>query len=552
MGPMPARDWFPKATLGLLPEEAARRHGAREALVFKGRRWTFVELCAAVDRAARGLLRLEIAPGEKVALWMVNRREFIEATFAVLKIGAVLVPINTRFRTEDTAYVLGQSDASTLIISERSGPVDYLAMVRELAPSLASGTVREARFPHLRRVIVVGDTPGAGAIAWDAILAGGETVDARALRDRAAAVDPEATAFFMYTSGTTGFPKGVMHSHRIIRNLVDRAFRLAITPSDTILMYLPLFHLFGFSEGLLMSMVTGARQVLTETFDPRESLDLLVRERATILHGFDTHFKELIEALERSPHEVPRIRTGILASGMSSSMPIARRARQVFGPLVSGYGMSEFGAGAAIGALDSTEEQSVEASGYPAPGYEIRVIDPATGKDQPAGVPGEILVRTYMLMQGYYNKPEETARAIDADGFMHTGDMGVIRPDGYLRFMGRYKDMLKIGGENVDPMEVEAFLMSHPAINLAAVVALPDARLSEVGVAFVRLEPGHALHESEVIDYCRGKIASFKIPRHVVFVDEFPMTSSGKIQKVKLRADALALHHRHSTAKTIT
>jgi fatty-acyl-CoA synthase len=311
-------------------------------------------------------------------------------------------------------------------------------------------------------------------------------------------------------------------------------------------MYLPLFHLFGFSEGLLMSMVTGARQVLTETFDPRESLDLLVRERATILHGFDTHFKELIEALERSPHEVPRIRTGILASGMSSSMPIARRARQVFGPLVSGYGMSEVGAGAAIGALDSTEEQSVEASGYPAPGYEIRVIEPATGKDQPVGVPGEILVRTYMLMQGYYNKPEETARAIDEDGFMHTGDMGVIRPDGYLRFMGRYKDMLKIGGENVDPMEVEAFLMRHPAINLAAVVALPDARLSEVGVAFVRLEPGHALREAEVIDYCRGKIASFKIPRHVVFVDEFPMTGSGKIQKVKLRADAIATVSRGS------
>jgi fatty-acyl-CoA synthase len=314
---------------------------------------------------------------------------------------------------------------------------------------------------------------------------------------------------------------------------------MAITPADTIMMYLPLFHLFGFSEGMLMSMVTGARQVLTETFDPDEILGLMERERPTILDGFDTQFKDLLEALERSPRPLTRIRTGIFASGMSSSVPIARRARRVFGPLVSGYGMSEFGAGAALSALDSTEEQCVEASGYPAPGYEIKVIDPASGREQPTGTPGEILVRSYMLMQGYYQKPEETARAIDADGWIRTGDMGVIREDGHLRFMGRYKDMLKVGGENVDPMEVEAFLMSHSAINLAAVVAFPDSRLSEVGVAFVRLTPGHALGEAEVIDYCKGRIASFKIPRHVIVVDDFPMTSSGKIQKAKLREDAL-------------
>jgi fatty-acyl-CoA synthase len=285
--------------------------------------------------------------------------------------------------------------------------------------------------------------------------------------------------------------------------------------------------------------VTGARQVLTETFDPRESLALIEKERATILHGFDTHFKDLLEAQARAPRDLSSVRTGILASGMSSSFPIARKARKVFGPLVSGYGMSEFGVGAAIGFLGSTEEQSVEASGFPAPGYEIKVIDPETGGEQPTGTPGEILVRGYTVMQGYYRKPEETAKTIDGDGWVHTGDMGLIREDGHLRFMGRYKDMLKIGGENVDPMEVEAYLMGHPAVNLAAVVALPDARLSDVGVAFVRREPGAALTETEVIHYCRGKIASFKIPRHVIFVDDFPMTGSGKIQKVKLREEAL-------------
>ncbi|HEU5323807.1 MAG TPA: class I adenylate-forming enzyme family protein, partial [Methylomirabilota bacterium] len=300
-----------------------------------------------------------------------------------------------------------------------------------------------------------------------------------------------------------------------------------------------LFHLFAFSEGMLTSMVTGARQVLTETFDAAESLDLVARERATVLHGFDTHYRELCEAHARQPRNVSSVRTGILAAGMSSSVAVARRARKLFGPLVSGYGMSEFGVGAAIGALDSTEEQSCEASGYPAPGYEIRVVDPDTGRDRPPGTPGEILVRGYTLMQGYYGKPEATAAAIDAQGWMHTGDMGLLRPDGHLRFMGRYKDMLKIGGENVDPMEVEAYLMTHPGVSLAAVVSYPDPRLSEVGVAFVRRAPGHALTEEDVLAHCRGRIASFKIPRHVLLVDDLPMTGSGKIQKARLREEAL-------------
>ncbi len=532
-------DWFPKRTLGSLPDHAARRWGAREALYFNGRRWSFAELSASVDRLARGLIALGVRPGEKVALWMVNRPEFIEAMFAVIKIGAVLVPINTRLRTEDIAYILGQSDASALLLADRSGPVDYLGMVKELAPSLRAGSVREERFTHLRLVVSAGDERHAETLHWSAAHAAGDPVGTAALRARAAEVDPDATAFFMYTSGTTGFPKGAMHDHAIIRNLVDRAFRMAVTPADTIMMYLPLFHLFGFSDGALMSMLTGARQVLTETFDPAESLALIEQERATILHGFDTHFKELMEAHERFPRDVSSVRTGILATGMSSSVPIARKARKVLGRFLSGYGMSEFGVGAALSALDSTEEQCCEASGFPAPGYEIRVVDPATGADQPPGTPGEILVRSYMTMQGYYGKPAETAQALDRDGWLHSGDMGIIRSDGHLRFMGRYKDMLKIGGENVDPMEVEAFLMSLAGINLAAVVSFPDARLSEVGVAFVRREPGHPVTDGEVLAQCKGRIASFKIPRHVIFVDDFPMTSSGKIQKVKLREEAL-------------
>jgi fatty-acyl-CoA synthase len=478
-------------------------------------------------------MALGVEPGEKVALWMLNRPEWIEAMFAVMKVGAVLVPVNTRLRSSDVAYILGHSEARTVLIVARSGPIDYLAMVQELTRTL----------PRLQRLVVLGgdheaQSPTVRTVPWSTMLTDASQVSPAQLQERSAAVDPDDLAFMPYTSGTTGFPKGVMHGHAIVRNVIDRANRMGITPADTILMYLPLFHLFGFSEGALMSMVSGARQVLTETFDADESLALLEAERATILHGFDTHFQELLEAQARAPRDVSSVRTGILATGMSSSVPIALRARQTFGPLLSGYGMSEFGVGASLSFLDSTEEQCVEASGYPAPGYEIRVIDPDRGHDQPAGTAGEILVRSYLTMRGYFGNPEETARTIDDQRWVHTGDMGIIRPDGHLRFMGRYKDMLKIGGENVDPMEVEAFLMSHPAVNLAAVVGLTDTRLAEVAVAFVRLEPGTRVTERELIDFCRGRIASFKIPRRVVLVDDFPMTGSGKIQKVKLRAEA--------------
>jgi fatty-acyl-CoA synthase len=533
----PPGDWFPKTTLGALPGQAARRWDAREAICFRGARWTFADVAAGVDRAARGLVALGVRPGDKVALWMPNRPEWIEIAFAVFRVGAVLVPVNTRFRTDDVAYVVDQSDSTTLVLAERSGPVDYLAMVRELQPA---GVSRAAsRLPNLERIVLVGDAPRPATVGWKELIERGAAVDEATLAARAAAVDPEALAFLMYTSGTTGFPKGVMHNHRVVRNVTDRAFRLGITEHDAIMMYLPLFHTFAFTEGMLTSMVSGARQVLVATFDPDESLALIARERATIVHGFDTHFKELCDAHARNPRDVSSVRTGLCAAGMSSSTETARRARRLFRGLVSGFGMSECSVGVAIGALDSTEEQSCEASGYPAPGYEIRVVDPATGKDQPVGTPGEILVRGYTLMLGYYKKPEATAAAIDADGWLHSGDMGLLRGDGYLKFMGRYKDMLKVGGENVDPMEVEAYLMTHPGVGMAAVVGCPDARLSEVGVAYVRQEQGHALTEEDVLAHCRGRIASFKIPRHVVFVEDFPMTSSGKIQKVKLREDAL-------------
>ena len=528
-------DWHDKQTIGLLSERAARRWGAREALAFQGKRWTFAELHAGVDAAAKGLLQLGIAPGDRVALWMVNRPEWLHAMFAIMKIGAVLVPVNTRFRTDDMTYVLGQSDAVAVILTDRSGPVEYLGMMREVAPGL--GARPDPRFPALRHVLAVSDRAHPDTIGWREMVEDGRRVSDDALHERARAVDPGESAFVFYTSGTTGFPKGAVHDHRIIRNTSDMADRMGVTVDDVILMYLPLFHAFGFICGALMSLITGARQVLTETFDGNACVDLIASERATMIHGFDTHYAELLDAQGRNPRDVSSVRTGICGTGMASAVPVARRARHTFGNLMTGFGMSEIGI-ATLSGLDSTEEQCVEANGYPLPGCEVRVVDPATGLDQPVSVPGEILARSYMVTQGYYKKPEDTARALDADGWFHTGDMGVMRSDGHLRFLGRYKDMLKIGGENVDPMEVEGFLMSHAAIRMAAVVGVPDARLSEVVVAFVQVEPGGKLTEREVIEHCRGRVASFKTPRHIAFVDEFPMTSTGKIQKVKLRERA--------------
>jgi fatty-acyl-CoA synthase len=537
---MVVSDWFQKRAIGSLVDERAERDGGREALAFADRRTTFAELAQNVDAFACGLIELGIRPGEKVSLWMMNRPEWIFAALAVMRVGAVLVPINTRLRSDDSAYLLAQSESTMLIIAGRSGPIDYLGMVRGLLPSLGrdGDVVREEKLPALRRVVVLGEDSAPGTVSWSSLLERGRRVGEDVLRARIAAVDPDATAFVIYTSGTTGFPKGVMHCHNILRNVVDRGYRMAITPADTILMYLPLYHLFGFSEGMLMSMATGARQLLTETFNADESLDLLEAERATILHGFDTHFKGLLDGYQRRPRDTSSVRTGLLASGMGSSVPVARGARKIFGHFLSGYGMSEIGVGVTLSALDSTEEQCTEASGYPAPGYEVRILDPETGRDQPPGSPGEILVRGYMLMQGYYRKPKETRQAVDPQGWLHTGDMGLIRPDGHLRFMGRYKDMLKIGGENVDPLEVEAYLTNHPAIAAAAVVGLPDARLGEVAVAFVTLHQGRTVTTAEVAQVCHGRIASYKIPRHVLVLDALPMTGSGKVQKVMLRQEA--------------
>jgi fatty-acyl-CoA synthase len=521
-------DWFRKRTLGELPGEAARRWGAREALLFEGRRWTYAQFDAEVDRVAKGLIGLGVEPGEHVGIWMTNRPEWLFLMFAIPKVGAVTVGLNTRYRAEDVAYTVDQSDTTTLVGMDRSGPVDYRSMLAEALP----------RLPKLRRLVMWGDDPLPDALSWDALLAAGEGVDDEAVAARLAGVDPDARSLIIYTSGTTSLPKGAVHSHIWLRNLAERAELLGHSCNDVHLSYLPLFHAFGYSEVAAMAVLTGARQILTDTFDAEQVLDLAEAEGGTILHGFDTHWADLIRAQEARPRRLA-LRLGTLAAGMQSSTPIAYRSQEVFCPTVSGWGMSEVWAFVSCSHPTHSAEQRCEASGYPMLDMEFRLIDPATGEDVAPGEPGELLFRGYTRMQEYYRKPEATAETIDAEGWLHSGDMVRIRPDGHLVFLGRYKDMLKVGGENVAPAEIESRLLEVDGVVEVAVVGYPDPRLGEVPVAYVVGAEGAVLEADEVFGHLRGRVASFKVPRHLRVVDALPMTSSGKVRKVELRAQAL-------------
>ena len=535
-------DWFEKLKFGDLPALARQHYGEREALSFEGRRWSYAEFDAEVDRVARGLIGIGVEHGEHVALWMVNRPEWLFLMYATAKVGAVLVPLNTRYRTADVAYTVKQSDSATWISMARSGPVDYLAMLRENLPEIGDQPTRSltcAQFPKLRRVVLLGDAPEPGMLDWADLAEAAKAVSQDQLDARAAAVDADDVLLIGYTSGTTGHPKGVMHSHVIIRNVIDRINRFGVSFEDAVINNLPMFHLYGYSESAMLAILSGARQILMESFDAAETLRLVEAERATILHGFDTHYKDMLDCQARDARDQTSLRFGTFPAGMLNSTAIARRSQDELTPTVSGWGMSETWAFAACSFANATEEQRIEASGYPMPGFEFRVIDPETGRQMPPGEQGEFLVRSYQIMKGYYNKPEETASVIDADGWLHTGDTGLLRTDGHLRFIGRFKDILKVGGENVSPAEVEAFLMALPEVDQVAVVGYPDARLAEVPVAFIIAADGAEVDFDAVARHCKGNIASYKIPRYVLCVAEFPMTPTGKVQKHKLRARAI-------------
>ncbi|WP_167772619.1 class I adenylate-forming enzyme family protein [Ramlibacter henchirensis] len=519
--------------LGELPTRAAAKWPEQKALEWATGAMSYAELDARIDRVACGLMRNGVNAGDKVGLLVSNGPEYVEAIFALWRIGAAAVPFNLRYRETDLADVVRRGGCKVLIFSGRAGPIDFVALVqRSLRSDLERGSLR---------TVLVGEGVMPGAISWssleDAVYSPAEQ---RALCERRAACKASDLALIVFTSGTTGRPKGVMHDHSCVRSVRDRGRLWKVQPGETMLNYLPMFHLYSLSEAVLQCMYSGCRQVVMETFDANTALDLIEQKSINILHGFETHYADLLRVQAERPRNVGSLRFGTLPSGLETSAAIAVQVQRVFCPTVTGAGMSESWCWMCTCAIDEPEELRCHSSGRPLPGMEMRLIDPETGKDVPPGMPGEMLFRCYSVMKGYFEDPEATAAALDADGWLHSGDQGVVRPDGSIRFTGRYKEMLKVGGENVSPQGVEQELSELvPDILEVAVIGIPEPRLVEVPVAYVVLRPGAAATEESIIAACKGKIASFKVPKRVVVVAELPHTATGKVQRAVIRKTAL-------------
>ncbi len=528
--------------IGDLPARAAARWGDRTAVIFGDHQETYAEFSDHVDRVAKGLMALGVERGDHVAIWLTNRPEWLHLLYAIGKVGACLVPLNTRYRSDDMAFTVINSETALLISTDRSGPIDYAELLRSARPEIEAAG-------HLRTIVMLAEEPGADIGSgdatecdWAALLEAGEQITDERLAARAAEVDPDQLMMLAYTSGTTGDPKGVMHNHRPLLNIRERGLLLGHTVNDVHLNFLPLFHIYSLSEVAVIAILFGSTQVLFDVFDADEALDATERHGATVLHGFDSHWGDLLAAQAATSRDVSSLRIGSLPAGMASTVPIARQVQDVFCPTISGFGMSECWAFICCSHPSHTLSQRIEASGYPMDGVQIEIREPETGAVLGPDEPGQLFIKNFTVTSGYWANPEATAATIDSDGWLNTGDMASLRPDGHVVFIGRYKDMLKVGGENMSPAEVEGYLLEVPGVAEVAVVSFPDDRLAEVPVAYVvrsKDADEELVSEDSLIEPLRGRIASYKIPRAVIFVDEMPMTPSGKIRKIELRARAL-------------
>ena len=547
--------------IGDLPALAAQRWGERHAFTFEDKRWSYQDVEHEVEQLAHALQALGVKNGDRVALWLTNSAILECLLFAVIRIGAVAVPLNTRYRTQDLAFTLKNSGSVLLISAGKSGPVNFDAILLEALGQVAvdaQGQVRSEAVPSLKRVVMMGDSAIPGALGWESFRDLGDLPhhDSQARHDQrhqspqeshilnshaAMAPEPTDTALIVYTSGTTGNPKGVLLSHNGMRLCFDRAEAMQLQASDIQLTYLPLFHVYAISYSMIMSFMCGGAQVIMSGFQVDQALELIAKHRVTVVHGFDAHFNDFMLALAKKPSDISSLRFGTLTVGADSTIELAQAAQSKVCPTLSGYGVTELWGGVTLTPQDATLEQRCAASGYPLPGVELRVINPDTQQPVATGEVGEILVRSYSRMIGYHNQPEATEQVFDKDGWYKSGDAGILRADGHVRFVVRLKDMLKVGGENVSPAEIEGLIATLLGVEYVAVVGRPDARLSEVPVAFIVSAATGPKQSQQVIAHCKGKIASFKIPVECYFVEALPMTPTGKIQKEVLRTRLRAM-----------
>lgn len=532
-------------TLGALLDEAAERHADKPAVVFRGARVTYRTLRERADRFARGLLALGLGPGDHVVVWMPNSVEWNVANFAIAKIGAVTVTCNSRYKAFEVEYLLRQSDAKALIMVERfaAAGVDYREILREVCPDVMwrqDRRLHAAKFPELRHVIVLGDAPDPGCLAWTDVEARGASVppgELARIRTR-----PDDPAEMLYTSGTTGWPKGCVLSHGNFwykcRVYLDGH---GWTADDRCLVPVPYFHIFGAMGGIAANTLAGSTQVLMDVFEPEVAMRLVQDERVTIFSGVPTMFITILGHPKFGAYDLRSLRTGTIGA---APVPIETMRKILDSDNGLGmdatvvYGLTEATGGTHFTPRGAALEKRVATVGLPTPELADRIVDPVTGQDVGPGVEGEVCVKGPTLMLGYYKRPEATAEKI-RDGWLHTGDMGVKDTDGYLKITGRLTDMIIVGGFNTYPAEIENFYLRNPKILDISIVGVPDPVMGEVVMAFVIPKAGAHLTPEEVVDFGRGGIANFKVPRYVEIVSEFPLTGSGKVQKFRQKAAAI-------------
>jgi fatty-acyl-CoA synthase len=529
-------------TVGDLLARLARDYPGNDALVYpdRGLRYDFANLEWLVRQVARGLLSIGVERGDRVALWAPNVPEWIVLQFALAKIGAVLVTVNTSLRSAEIEYLLRQSEVSTLVMVRGFKDLDYVATVYEIVPELRGsedGKLNAATLPYLRNVIYIGDENPNGMVRYDSLLSRSSQIADEKLDALGRVQGLDDVINMQYTSGTTGFPKGVMLTHRnIVNNGYWIAEGLAMSPADRVCLPVPLFHCFGCVIGVLGAYTHAATLVPLEWFDALKVLQYVERERCTIVHGVPTMFIAELEQLDSHNFDLSSLRGGIMAGALCPE-PLMRRAmdRMNLTELTIAYGLTEASPVITLTPRDDSVELRTQTVGSALPEVEVKIVDIATGKECAPGFAGELCCRGYNVMKGYYKNDKATADAIDAEGWLHTGDQATMDANGYVRITGRIKDIIIRGGENIAPKEIEDLLRAHPKIADVYVYGIPDERLGEEVAAAIRLKPGESSSLEEITSFCQGRIAKFKIPRSVRFVDAFPMTASGKVQKYKLR-----------------
>lgn len=530
-------------TIGAMLNRIAARYPENEALVsvHQNIRWTYREFLLQVNSLARGLMALGVERGDRVAIWAMNYAEWTLTQFATAKIGAILVNINPSYRVFELEYALKQAEVSTLIVQGRFKTSDYVGMVYEACPEAIEarpGRISTEKFPFLKNIIFMGDIPYNGMFTWDEVLKRGEVISRDELEDREETLNFDDAINIQYTSGTTGFPKGVVLTHHGVMNngfIIGEGMKF--TEKDRLCIPVPFYHCFGMVLSNMACVTHGSTMVIpSPAFKPEAVLKAVQNERCTALHGVPTMFIAELSHPNFDKYDYSCLRTGIMA-GSPCPIEVMKQVNTLMNmkDIVIVYGQTELSPGITMTTVDDPLDRRVTTVGRAFPHTEIKIIDPATRRIVPRGVVGEICARGYMTMKCYYNNPSASRATLDHNGWLHTGDLGVMDEEGYVKMSGRLKEMVIRGGENIYPREIEEFLHLHPKIADAYVIGVPDKKYGEELMAWVKPANGKTVTEEEIVDFCTGQIARFKIPRYYKFVDEFPMSVTGKIQKFKMR-----------------